>query len=316
MKNIIILVAFLMAVSVFSQQTQYQRYDVETGKVTYKKETKKETIFKTIIFKNWGATEYIVETKKEFKGKKKKKLVKEHTTIIKLDKAIIYTVDEKEKKIIQMKNYGLVLFKNKNLSDEGKRISNANGGKEVGTETILGYPCDVWVLHGSTTVMYKGVPLKTSFRKDIEIATEAKFDIAVSDVDIALPDYEIINANPWQDTEDTVDHYSTEEGQQEILDAGENAKEAAINTEKAYEDAKIITWEAWYEKYKTAKQFEDATQEELKDFYDESNKSTQDRVNERVQDRINKRINDRINHRSTIPTPRKIRKKPRIPKPW
>jgi hypothetical protein len=283
MKRIIVLITFFITFSVNSQNTQFQRYNVETGKVTYKKETKKETIIKTIIFKDWGSVEYIVETKKEFKGKKKKKLVKEQTTITKLDKALVYTVDEKEKKIIQVKNYGLVLFKNKNLTNEGKRISKANGGREVDYETILGYDCEVWKLRGTTTVMYKGVPLKSVFRNDIEIATEAKFNITVSDKDMALPDYEIFNANPWQNTEDAVDHYSTEEGQQEVIEAGEDALDKVKN----------MTWEDWYELHGGDPQYENLTEEEIKVLY---------------QKEVNKKVNNRINNR--------LRNKKHIPTPW
>ena len=297
MKKLILLIAFLITCIVNSQNTQFQRYNVETGKVTYKKETKKETIIKTIIFKNWGAVEYIVENKKEFKGKKKKRLVKERTIITKLDKALIYTVDEKEKKIIQVKNYGLVLFKNKNLTEEGKRISKANGGREVDHETILGFDCEVWKLRGTTTVMYRGVPLKSIFRSDVEIATEAKFNITVSDADIALPDYEIINANPWQDTEDTVDYYSTEEGQQEVIEAGEDALDQAKN----------MTWEDWYELHGGDPQYENLTEEEIKALYNE-------RIHERVENRVNNRVNNRINNR--LRNKKKSSIKRHIPKPW
>ncbi len=311
MKNVFLLITFLITLSVNSQNTQYQRYNIETGKVSYIKEEKKQTIIKTIIFKDWGAIELITETRKEFKGKKKKKLIDKKTSIIKLDKGLVYTVDEKEKKIMQMKNYGLVLFKNKNLTNEGKRISKANGGREVDHETILGYNCEVWKLHGTTTVIYKGVTLKSIVHNDIEIATKAQFNITVLDSDVALPDYPIINVNPWQDTEDAVDHYSTEEGQQEVIDAG-------LDTEYAYEDAKIMEWEEWYKKYKVEPQFKDATKVELREFYDESRKTTQERIDEKVQERINKRINnrinDRINNHSTTPIPKPRNPLKRIPR--
>ena len=288
MKNFILIFIFLITFNSYSQQ--YQRYNVETGKVSYKKETKKEIITKTIVFKDWGAVEYIIETTKEFKGKKKKKLVKEKTTIIKLDKALIYSVDEDDKKILQMKNYGLVLFKNKNLSDEGKRIYKANGGRKVAHETILGYACEVWKLRNTTTVTYKGVPLKTIVSNDVEIATKAQFDITIMDSDMALPDYPIINANPFQDTEDAVDYYSTEEGQQEVADAWENAQN--------------MTWEDWYILHGGDEEFIGLTQEEIKELY---NKKIQERINDRVDDRVNDRINQRINN--------KIRSKPREKNP-
>ncbi len=319
MKNLILIISFLLSLGIVAQKTQFQRYNVETGRVNYKTETKKETIIKTVVFKNWGATEYIVEKKTTYKGKKKRKIVKERTQITKLENALVYTVDDKEKQILQVKNYGLVLYKNKNLSTEGKRISEFNGGKKVGEETIAGYPCKIWNLKGIITSMYKGVPLRTKVRNKVEIATKAQFDIPITNADVALPDYPIKNVNPWQDTDDAVDYYSTEEGQQEIIEAGENTKEAGEDTLKAYEDAKIMEWDAWYKKYKSANEFEGATKQELRDFYDESRKTIQNRIDDRVQDRINNRINnrinDRINHRSTSPKPRGVRK-PRIPKPW
>ncbi len=295
MKKKLFIILFLLSFTAFSQNTQFQRYNVETGKVSYVKETKKETITRTITFKDWGAVERIVENKKEYKGKKKKKVVKEKTTITKLDKALVFTVDEENKKIIQVKNYGLVLFKNKNLTNEGKRISKANGGKEVDHETILGYDCEVWKLHGIITAMYKGVALKTIVRKETEIATKADFNIVVTEKDMALPDYEIINANPWQDTEDAVDYYSTEEGQQEIINAGEETLETVKN----------MTWEDWYELHGGDPQYEHLSKEEIKALY-------QKEIQKRINERVNKRVNDRINNR--VRTKPSIKK--HIPKPW
>lgn len=283
MKKIILaLSVFLMATNLFSQQ--FRRYNVATGKVTLEKETKKESIIKTIIFKDFGAIEYSVEVKKTYKGKKKKKLIKEITKITKLDNALVYSVDEKEKQIIQMKNYGLVLFKNKNLTDEGKRISKANRGREVDYETILGYNCEVWKLRGTTTVMYKGFPLKTISR-GAEIATSAKFDVTITANDIALPNYPIINVNPWQDAEDTVEYLSTEEGQQEVLEG----------VSDALEQAKNMTWEDWYKLHGEDEQFVELSEEEITVLY---NKEIQGRVDKRIDKRVNDRINQKIRQRS------------------
>jgi hypothetical protein len=289
-KQFVFISIMLITISAFAQNKKFQKYNVETGKIAYKAETKKENIIRTVVFKDWGATEYVVETTKTFKSKKKNKLEKEETTVILFDKDYMYTVDEEEKKILQMKNIAAVMFQNKNVAVEGERIAEFNGGEKIGEEKILGYLCDKWTLKGIKSWVYKGINLKLVSNRETEIATSAEFNIVVTKDDIVLPNYPVISLNPFQPVEDTVAYYQTQEGQEEVVETVED-------TGQAYEDAKIMEWDDWYKIHKNDKQFKDSTITEIKAFYDESRKTVQDRVDERVEERVNDRINDRINHR-------------------
>ncbi len=46
------------------------------------------------------------------------------------------------------------------MKQTGKEMMIQMGGKKVGTDKVLGYPCDVWDLMGVKQCMYKGLPLK------------------------------------------------------------------------------------------------------------------------------------------------------------
>ncbi len=69
------------------------------------------------------------------------------------------------------------------------------GGRKIGTDKVLGYTCDVWELMDTKQCIYKGVTLKVESNimgmTNREIATETKFDIALSADDFKLPNFPV-----------------------------------------------------------------------------------------------------------------------------
>jgi len=179
--QIAIIILSVLTSNLFSQN-KYERYHVQTGRVVYKTEKNKETIIKTIIFKDWGAEELIVTETTTYTNKKKNKIEKKETIVTKLYKALIYTVDEDEKKIYQTKNYYFEWQKDKNMADHGKVIAEDWGGEKIREEVFLGYNCQVWKLKGLVTYNYKGIMMKSEAKYAPEVAIEAKFDIPVSQI--------------------------------------------------------------------------------------------------------------------------------------
>lgn len=267
MKKYLIVLFGLFFLNSFAQN-EYERYNVKTGKVVYQTDENKATIIKTILFKDWGATELIVEEKTEYTNKKKNQVAEKTTQIMKLDRGFIYTVVERDKQIYQAKNYYLVLQRKKNLADHGKVIAEDFGGTKIGQETYLGFRCDIWRVKGQSITNYKGVPLVTESRLESEKAIEAAFDIEIDETDFNLPDYPIVDINPFAPVEETIDYFNTEEGQQEAKDAWENVKD--------------MTWEEWYYLNNDNDEFEGMTKEEIKEAWDRRKSNA---VDERIEDR-------------------------------
>jgi len=267
MKTISTLLLSIMSVILFSQN-KYERYNVKTGRVVYKIEKNKETTIKTIVFKDWGAEELIVENTKYFTNKKKNKIEKEEKKIIKLDKGFMYYVDEENKQLVKTKNYYWVWQKDKNMADHGKVIAENFGGEKIGEQDILGYKCEIWKLKGIVTYNYKGVMLKSEAKSDPEIAIKAEFDIPITEKDVALPDYPIMDANPFKEVEDAIDYYKSDEGKEEAKDA--------------WEDVKNMTWEDWYRLHADDDDLKGLSEEEIHDYW---NKKKDEHIEERIEER-------------------------------
>ncbi len=90
---------------------------------------------------------------------------------------------------------GALMGGGKNMKESGEAMMLKMGGKKTGTDTVLGYTCDVWNLMGTKQCIYKGIPLKVETNmmgiKNVELATKAEFDISLSKDDFKLPDFPI-----------------------------------------------------------------------------------------------------------------------------
>ena len=182
----------------------YKKYLVKSGKVTYtitgsgnimgamqKLKGKKRLIFDKYGFRELN--EEVTVSKMNIFGNEK--VDKSHRMIL-LDGTKAMQADFNHKKIMEMNVPGMGLMiaaANQNIAKMGEKMLKQMGGHKVGQETVAGYPCDVWKMRVATQCIYKGVPLKITTNilgiQRTEVATEAKFDIAIPESSFRLPDF-------------------------------------------------------------------------------------------------------------------------------
>lgn len=248
-----------------NQNPTLKRYDVKSGMVTYKITINGKVMGSTITgsgseklyFKNWGATELKEEnstktTKMNFFGKEKIKTDKTHT-INKLDNGKSYLVNFKNASIYLRRDPMMELMKNTNTDagNAGKEMLKSVGGKKIGEENFLGYPCEIWDAMGSKQWIYKGVTLKIVSKvmgiTTIKEATEAKFNINVSDKHFQLPDFPIVK----------------EEGY--LSDDAYQAEQQDMKTKKDH--LKKMSFEEFKKMAKQDPEMKNMTDKELKEQY-------------------------------------------------
>ena len=117
-------------------------------------------------------------------------------------------------------------------------LKNANtlvslGAKKIGTETILGYKCDIWQLGEDKIWIYNTVPLKFVSKSlglvQIQEAKLAVFNVDIKDDKFKLPNF------PVREVDDVLSTGGTEEPelsaeQQKIMD--ELMKKSGNNQKK------------------------------------------------------------------------------------
>ena len=202
-------VMVLMGSSIlFAGTNLMQKYDVKSGKIEYELKGSGNVMGviqtqsigkKRVIFDMYGAKELEETVKIETQttmGETKK--TKTHTLNY-MNQATIYKVDFEKKIINRMKNTGVqmaaVFGGGKSLKETGESMMKKMGGKKIGTENILGYTCELWDLMGVKQCMYKGIALKIESNmmgmRNVEVATKAEFDIALSEKSFKLPDFPV-----------------------------------------------------------------------------------------------------------------------------
>ena len=248
-----------------NQNPTLKRYDVKSGSITYKITINGKVMGSTITgsgseklyFKNWGATELKEEnstktTKMNFFGKEKIKTDKTHT-INKLDNGKSYLVNFKNASIYLRRDPMMELMKNTNTDagNAGKEMLKSVGGKKIGEENFLGYPCEIWDAMGSKQWIYKGVTLKIVSKvmgiTTIKEATNAKFNIDVSDKYFQLPDFPIVK----------------EEGY--LSDDAYQAEQQDMKTKKDH--LKKMSFEEFKKMAKQDPEMKNMTDKELKEQY-------------------------------------------------
>jgi len=194
-----------------NSQNKLKRYNIKSGIVKYTTTISGKVMGSTIngsgtesvYFKDWGAVELKEEQSTQtstmkFFGKVKTEKTSTHT-INKLDNGESYVVDFDKKQIFLGRDMAMDMTKafhpNADAGDVGKSMLESMGGKKIGTESILGYNCDVWDIKGAKQWMYKGIVLKMDITvfgiRTLTEATSAKFNITVADSNFKLPDFPI-----------------------------------------------------------------------------------------------------------------------------
>ncbi|MDA3896096.1 MAG: hypothetical protein PF482_08115 [Desulfobacteraceae bacterium] len=199
------LLSVLLLMAAMAQAKTVKRYSIETGMIEYEvngggnilgmvSETKGSN---TLYFKNYGAvTLEEQETTTTMSGMVSKK-DKAHT-MKKIDNVTVYVVDFKRKKINKSTDPvgSQYLASGKNMSADSDTQLQKMGGQKIGTEKVLGYPCEVWSILGGKQWLYKGqVPLRVEAEvmgmKSGMVAVKATFNKSVPDSKFQLPDYKI-----------------------------------------------------------------------------------------------------------------------------
>lgn len=187
------------ATEVFSA-TPTKMYELQSGIVEYdisgggsmmgiKTSTKGS---KTLFFKDWGNINVMEEVKTvetNGKGKQEKSLAK-------FDNGTVYSVDAEEKVIIKMDMQDALNSMGQgksSMTQAGRDMMQQMGGKKIGEENILGYPCEVWEFQWGKIWGHKGIPLKTQSTMmgitHLEMAKKVQFGVTAPSSKFTLPSY-------------------------------------------------------------------------------------------------------------------------------
>ena len=105
----------------------------------------------------------------------------------------IYTVDFTDEVVYTQKM--VIDDENANLNVRNKEAFISMGAKNLGTEEILGYKCDVWQLGEDKIWVYNSVPLKIISKSlglvQTQVAKLAVFDITIKEDKFKLPPFPI-----------------------------------------------------------------------------------------------------------------------------
>ncbi|MFK5877895.1 MAG: hypothetical protein QM478_00210 [Flavobacteriaceae bacterium] len=228
MKKLSILLAFFIAITSCKgseanngDQQQIKRYKVESGIIIYEITVNGKVMGSTIsgsgteklYFKDWGAIELVEEqsnqtTSTKFFGKKNTETTNTHT-MSKLDNGESYHVDFDKKEIYAGRDMAMdmvnLFHPQSDAGDVGKTMAEGVGGKIIGKENFLGYPCEIYDIMGSKQWIYKGVSLKSEMTimgiTTVKKATSAKFNVSVANKYFKLPDYPIQKEEGFMDNE-------------------------------------------------------------------------------------------------------------------
>jgi len=215
-----------------TQETNLKRYQVKSGIINYKTTISGKVIASTITgsgtevryFKDWGALERFEQkstktTNTVVMGKQINETTSDHQ-MLKLDHGDSYTIDFKNKTILQQGDVAMEMIKkmhpNKDAGEVGKAILEGMGGKQIGKQDFLGYQCEIWDLMGVKQWIYKGVMLKSEANlmgiTTITEATKATFNIDVPISNFDLPDYKINKQDSFIDNgDDYPDSFDSDE---------------------------------------------------------------------------------------------------------
>jgi len=147
----------------------FKRYPLESGMIYYdinisgssKGFTTRTRGIARLIFDKWGAVELKEEDSTETQTGDFNETRDIHT-LTKTDHGTIYTVDFDEQTIYKTRDRSLdlAIAKKEDLSDESIRLIKEMKGVKVGTDSVAGFPCDVWKVKDQEICLYMGIPLK------------------------------------------------------------------------------------------------------------------------------------------------------------
>ena len=248
-------VLYLAALTIVGIATVHARsataphlYDIRSGRVTYSIKGSGQILGSSIntvgkerlIFDRYGAktiTETVEVKKQNILGQAKTD--KTHTMVY-LNDAIAYHVDFRRKRITRAPNpavaIGSMMDKGTNLVETGRKMLKQMGGKQIGTDKVLGYACEKWSLMGTTQCLYHGIPLRITSNimglKTTKIATEAAFEITLDSKAFKLPDFPV--------TDQMGQSIPIDPAQRDVFDAQESKRLAGKHQEAVREMGSML----------------------------------------------------------------------------
>lgn len=171
------LLVILSVTSLYAQQKA--QYKVKSGEIIYEisypsdPKTKNKDV---VYFKDYGRVEVY------------KSIRKNGDFVIKRENGKVYSVDT-----IHKDSFKSDLDSNRLNLSALEYFIKVEGAKKIGSDEILGLPCDIWESKKIKVCLYKEVALKVEIKKkDFTInrkAISAKFDIKIPEEKFALPKY-------------------------------------------------------------------------------------------------------------------------------
>ncbi len=201
MKRIWIIIALVGWVLSAAPLT-FKKYPVASGRIVYSVEKTVDsdkvpgryTGTRILRFDRYGYREW-----NEEKGEWNPGGGKEHSITYRVG-TIMKMVDFSNRMIIEQNLTNqledIIRSSHGDLYRVGMAMLKRMGGKEDGNDTVLGYPCRIWIVPGGKKCFYKGIPLyeiqntgHTHYRIK---ATKAEFGIPFKASDFALPPFQTV----------------------------------------------------------------------------------------------------------------------------
>ncbi|UMB52698.1 hypothetical protein MKD41_10155 [Lutibacter sp. A64] len=225
-----------LSISTDQQDPKLKRYEVKSGIINYKLTTNGKIMGSTttgsgtenLYFKDWGNIELVEEksttkTVTKIFGKTNTDVANVHA-INKLNNGESYHVDFDKKQIYLRRDMAMEMtktFAGGDVNKTGMQMLESMGGKKIGTESFLGYNCEIWDVMGAKQWMYKGAVLKLEMTVmgivTIKEATSAKFNVNVSDSHFKLPDFPIIKEEGFMDNDEYQDEMEDMDEKMDML---------------------------------------------------------------------------------------------------
>ena len=197
----IALIFLTTTATLFSEEPpSFRVYQVPSGIVTYTIQNDGPMIQKRgqkrRIFDRYGYRELVEEATVQtmnIMGETQRE--ETHTKTLRVGTKVSQA-DLLKKRIVTMPAMGLNLFAKANggdLTRTGEKMLQSMGAKKKGQKRVAGVLCDLWELPGITQCLYKGVTLEIVTEmpnlRQVERATEARFDLPVAEANFRLPDF-------------------------------------------------------------------------------------------------------------------------------
>jgi len=183
----------------------FKRYPVESATILYDVNTTGESVglrtqtlgVARLVFDHWGAREIKEEDSTEVQRGDFNE-TRNRRSLSKIDYGTVYSVDYDENITYKTRDgdMDIAIAEGKDLSSENFTFLKDIHAVKVGTETIVGLPCDLWRGKNQEVCLYKGIPLRISITADgfrsSRTAVYAQINKPVNEREFALPDFPII----------------------------------------------------------------------------------------------------------------------------